>query len=609
MDHNITDFMMLSRLKKLDYLIGKPGRIKFFILLALMIINSFLEVLGVGAIPVFIVIISNPDMIMQHRWAAPFIEFLNINTPRTLMIWGFVFLAFLFVLKNAFFSFLIYIKTRVTYNEQVRLGNRLFEAYMKADYAFFLNRNSSELLRNVNAETKLVVSDIIIPALQIIMDGLVLIMIVVLLLKVEPVISLLTFAVLGSASFIFIRITNRKNKQYGEDAQRQRRKMNKVVLEGISGIKELKVLGRENHFSEKYNASAVRAVMALRYKQIINQLPKPFMETLAVTGMLLISIVLVLMNRNISSFVPVLALFGSATMRLLPVFKVLMSSYTDIRYNLYAIDPVYDDLKLLEKNESGSLKNEKKITVEPYPFSSEIVFENVSYCYPQGKTQAIGNINLKIPKGAVVGFVGPSGAGKTTMVDILLGLLEPRQGRVFVDGQDIYKDIKRWQMDVGYIPQFIHLSDDTIRRNIAFGIPDDEIDESKIKQSLKIAQLESLVRELPEGLDTVIREKGVRLSGGQRQRIGIARALYNNPNVLIMDEATSALDNITEKSVIEAIENLRGDRTIIIIAHRLTTVRKCDVIYLMNEGRILEHGTYEYLLESSSEFRKMNLME
>ncbi|KUG23938.1 phospholipid-lipopolysaccharide abc transporter [hydrocarbon metagenome] len=512
-------------------------------------------------------------------------------------------------MKNVFFSVLVYLKTRIIYNEQVRLGNRLFNAYMKANYTFFLNRNSAELLRNVNNETRLVISDVIMPLMQIIMDGLVLLMIVILLLKVEPVISLLTFIVLGIVSFLFIRFTNKKNKSYGKEAQQHRRRMNKTVLEGISSIKDVKVMGRENSFLERYKLSAARTAISLRYKQALNQLPKPFMETVAVTGMLLIALMFVASGRNVASLIPVLTLFGAATIRLLPIFKTVVSAYTDIRYNIYAIDPVYDDLRLLERNINKHPGKEEKINIDPYPFFSRIVFKNVSYRYPQGSAEAIDDVNLEIPKGSVMGLVGHSGAGKTTIVDILLGLFEPQQGKVLVDDQDIFSDVRRWQMNVGYIPQLIHLSDDTIRRNIAFGLPDDEIDDVKIKQAMLAAQLESLIQELPEGLDTIVGERGIRLSGGQRQRIGIARALYNNPQVLIMDEATSALDNITEKSVIDAIERLRGDRTIIMIAHRLTTVQNCDIVYLMSQGKILDYGNYDHLLKSSSEFRKMNLME
>lgn len=599
---------MVSRFRKIKYLVGRQARIKFFILLVLMIANALLEMVGIGAIPVFVVMISNPDMLLQHRWVAPFARAFDITTAQSLMLWGFVLLVVLFSLKNAFLSLVIYVKARVTYQEQIRLGNRLFKAYMKARYSFFLNRNSSELLRNVNNETSVIISGVILPLLQIIMNGLVLIMIVLLLLAVEPVIALLTFAVLGTVSLLFIHVNKTKDQSYGRQEQQERSRMNKIVLEGIAGIKDIKVLGREESFLKRYSYSALRTAVSQRYKNVLNDLPRPLLEIIAVFTMLFISFLLLVMGRSTASFVPVLALFGVATMRLLPALRIIVSAFTDIRYNMFAVNPVYDDLKCLEMNPDRCLKGEKGKTPEPYPFSSQIVFEDVSYRYPQGHQEAVCHVDLTIPKGAMIGLAGPSGAGKTTLVDILLGLLEPQQGRVLVDQQNIFEDIDRWRMNLGYIPQAIFLSDDTIRRNIAFGIPDDEINDLQLMQAVRSAQLESFIQDLPEGLDTVVGERGVRLSGGERQRIGIARALYNNPQILIMDEATSALDNITEQFVIEAMESLRSDRTIIIIAHRLTTVRNCDVIYLVDEGSIAGQGSYDHLLKNSRAFRKMNLM-
>jgi ATP-binding cassette, subfamily B, bacterial PglK len=403
-------------------------------------------------------------------------------------------------------------------------------------------------------------------------------------------------------------VNKKKDKAYGEDEQRQRTRMNKIVLESISGIKEIKVLGRESSFVDQYRFSAMRTAVAQRYRYILLELPRPLMEIIAVFTMLFISLILLVMGRTAGTFVPVLALFGTATVRLLPALRIIVSAYTDIRYNMHAIDPVYDDLNLLEQTADKQPKTEDAAVPDPYPFTSRIMFEDVTYQYPRGHHDAIRHIHLTIPKGAMIGLVGPSGAGKTTLVDILLGLLEPQKGRVTVDNQNIFEDINRWRMNLGYIPQFIHLSDDTICKNVAFGVPDDQIDELRLKQAVRSAQLEAFVGELPEGLDTVVGEKGVRLSGGQRQRIGIARALYSNPQVLIMDEATSALDNITEQFVIDALENLRSDRTIVIIAHRLTTVRNCDMIYLVDEGSILAQGSYDCLLKNSGAFRKMNLM-
>ncbi len=598
-----------ARLRKLSYLIGRAGRVKFAALFVLMIANAILEMAGIGAIPLFILILSSPETVLKNPWAGPMLTWLHIVSPKSLMIWGSFFLVGLFAFKNIFFSLLIYIKTKMIYNEQIQFGDRLFKAYMTAEYTFFLNRNSAELLRNVHNETRLIISGVLMPLMQIILDGLVLLMIVCLLLSVEPLVSLVTFVLLTAISILYAKITGGKTKAYGKEEQQHRKKMREYILEGVSGIKDIKVLGREKHFLDRYHFSSVRTVRALRYKQMISQLPRPVMETITLIGMLFMVLALLLLERQIASLIPLLALFGAATVRLLPVLRTILSSFIDVRYNIYAVDPVYRDLMLLENRAPSPSDSEDLISSHVHQAVLKIELKDVGFRYPQGRTQAVGHISMEIPGGSVIGLVGPSGAGKTTIVDILLGLLKPQEGEVLADGWNIFEDVRRWRANVGYIPQFIYLSDDTIRRNIALGLPDDEIDERKILKTIKASQLKDLIANLPEGLDTMVGERGIRLSGGQRQRIGIARSLYNNPRILIMDEATSSLDNVAEKHVIESIERLRGDRTIIMIAHRLTTVQNCDVIYLMKDGRIVEQGSYEYLLKNSNEFRKMSLLD
>lgn len=596
---------MKQSLRRFFYILGGKGRFKMGVLLVMMVINAVLEMVGVGAIPLFVMVLNNPETLFEHETAGAILAGLGMETTRDLLIGGSVFLMAVFLIKNLFFAFLIWVKNRIIHNQQVVLGNRLFRAYMKAPYTFFLNRNSAELLRNVNGETKLVISWVMIPLTKIIMQSMVLVMIVGLLLAVEPLVSVIAFAVLGGLSGLFIRFTSKKNKAYGKEEQDHRRRKNKTVLQGISGIKDVKVLGRENSFLEQYNFSAVRSAIALRYKKVVSELPKPFLETVAIAGILLIALMLWWQGRAVASIVPLLALFGTATVRLLPVFKEIVASYTMIRYSIFAVDPVYEDLKLLEKPAQKQFRIEKKHDRSPYPFEKAIRFRDVHYTYPNADTQAVRGITLDIPKNSSLAFVGSSGAGKTTMVDILLGLLEPQQGQVLADGQDIFEDPHRWQKNVGYIPQFIYLSDDTITNNICFGLPAGRIDETRLWEAIHAAQLEELISELPKGLDTIVGERGVRLSGGQRQRIGIARALYQNPKVLIMDEATSALDNVTERYVIEAIERLKGERTVIMIAHRLTTVKNCDILYMMKAGEIVDSGTYQDLITRSGEFQKM----
>jgi len=413
---------------------------------------------------------------------------------------------------------------------------------------------------------------------------------------------------MGGGGFLFLRITQKKTFDSGRVSREARNDMNRMVLQGLGGFKDARVLNREKLFLEQFHTFAESNKDATIYQSVVKSLPKPIIETLMVLGILTITLIMVYEGRSFDQIIPVLTLFGVAAVKLMPVFSVLIQQITTIRYSAPSVDAVCEDLDLLEikykKFRDQILKKAVKM-----PVNEGIELKSISYKYPKSDEYAVENINLTIPKGSAVAFVGASGAGKTTLVDIILGLLTPESGTIEVDGRDIYNNIRGWMKNIGYIQQSDYLFDEKIFRNIAFGIPDDEIDYTKLNSALNAAQLVEVVDRLPRGLKTRVGERGVRLSGGQRQRVTIARALYNNPQVLIMDEATSALDNITEKFVIEAIERLRGDRTIIMIAHRLTTVQNCDMIYLMEEGEIVANGTYDELIENSKQFRKMSLVE
>jgi ATP-binding cassette subfamily C protein len=319
--------------------------------------------------------------------------------------------------------------------------------------------------------------------------------------------------------------------------------------------------------------------------------------------MLLIALVMVLQGRSMSSIIPILTLFGAATVRLMPAVNQVVQKLTQLRYYIYSLSPVHRDIMEMKDYHSQTMQ-ESHVT-EKLPFKESLSLKNIWYKYPNSDDYVLKGINLTIQKNTAIGFVGPTGVGKSTIVDVILGLLESEKGQVLVDGEDIVNNKRAWQNNVGYIPQFIYLSDDTMRNNIAFGIPESSISEEKIEAAVEAAQLKEFVDRLPDGLDSIVGEDGVRLSGGQRQRIGIARALYDNPDVLIMDEATSSLDNLTEQNVIAAIEAIKGERTIIMIAHRLSTVKNCDQLYLLEDGQVVQQGTYGELLQTSSQFRKM----
>jgi len=601
---------MIDYVKKILYLLPSGDKFKIFVLFMMMFIAALFEVVGIGMIPVFVSIIATPEMVLNHAWAGPLLLSLNITEAGELLIYGACVLIGIFICKNTYLLMYKYAEARFLWKRYVFVGSSLFKKYMTAPYEFHLNRNTSELLRNVTQEARYIVKNVMSSYMILAMDFILIVVIFSMLLIVEPFITLITIILLGGGGGLFLKFIRNKTQEYGKTAQSDRGMMIQSVNEGLGGFKDATVLNRQKWFYKKFHYHIQRFSRSQTFKEVASVANKPFIETIAVTGMLLIALVLYLQGRGLEVVLPILTLFGIATIRLLPAIQRSAGAITTLRYYLYTIDPVYSDSKyLFEANHSKSEQiNRKRIKADrEYALKLQrcIKFEAVSYAYPNSDLQAVKDISLCIQKGESVGFVGASGAGKTTLVDILLGLLKPQEGNIFVDDTDIYSNLPGWQKNIGYISQFIFLIDDSIKRNIAFGLPDHEIDEIKLNNAIKASQLSELIENLPEGVNTVVGEHGTRLSGGQRQRIGIARALYNNPQVLIMDEATSSLDNTTERFVIEAIDNLKGERTILTIAHRLTTVKNCDHIFFMKNGRVIDQGSYDQLIENNYDFYKM----
>ncbi len=573
------------------------------VLLLYMIIGSVLEIFSLGILPGFIAIVSDPNLIRKYKIGNELISIVKINSQQQLIVYGSAIIFLVFVIKNIFITFLI--KTRINYiaDIQMRLSTKLLSLYYHTDYTFHLNRNSSDLFSKVTDEVRIITNNILLPFITILMDVLFSASTLALLLIFEPTISIITFIIFSCSGLIFLAVTKKNTRKYGEQLTFIRSEMYKRVNEGFGGLKDAKVLNRTSYFKQQIIEAFSEVINATKFQQIISLLTRPFIETIAILGMLSITVIIILQGRPMNEVISVLALFSIAVIRLLPSISQVITGISGIRTFMYTVDPIYKDFVSLKENDS--LKhdgNEKQVN-----FINQISINNLSYRYPSADKNSITELNLTIKKGEAIGLVGSSGAGKTTLVDIILGLLDPIDGSIEVDGLPISQNLSGWQKNIGYIPQLIFLSDNTIKRNIAFGIPENQIDNQKLKNAIIAAQLEKLIEELPNGVDTEIGERGVRLSGGQRQRIGIARALYHNPQVLIMDEATSALDNITEKYVIESIERLKGDRTIITIAHRLTTVKNCDCLYLMKNGQIETKGTYEELVRHSSYFKEMNI--
>ncbi len=589
--------------QKLRKLFNRGEKLKIILLFVMMLVAGVLEVLGIGMIPAFVAIVANPQRILEHESFGSFFQTLNITSSRELMIYGGITLIAVFIIKNAYLIVYRYFEARFIYNRRYTFSHRLMTAYMQAPYTFYLQRNSAELLRNTTGEVNILINNVLSPVMKIAKEFVMGTSVVIFLLLVEPVITLFVAVVMGGMAGIFLLITQKRMKHIAVEAQKYRSSMLKAAKQGFGGIKDARVLNREGEFIKVFRDMAFKSSRLQRNRTIIAMIPKPVIETMAVGGIMLIALVMVMQGRPIANIVPVLAMFGVAILRLMPAIQQITQLATDLRFNIVSVNPIYDDLIALRTYSQEFTADRRK--KEKLRLEHTIAIKNLHYYYENSSEQALNGVTLEIKRGKAVAFVGPSGAGKTTIADVILGLLKPQQGEILVDGKNIFDSISAWQQNIGYIPQFIYLSDDTLRRNIAFGLPDEKIDEQKIRQAIELAQLDELILRLPEGLDTIVGERGTRLSGGQRQRVGIARALYHNPQVLVMDEATSALDNITEELIINAIDLLKGQRTVIMIAHRLTTVMNCDTIFYMDEGKIVDQGTYNELLQRNTKFREM----
>jgi len=596
---------MPQTLKKIFYVLPDGDSIKLAVLLLAMLVAASLEVVGIGMIPAFVAIVADPETVMSVEFLQPLFNYLGIVSARDLLIFGSLVLVAVFILKSLYIIAFNYYEARFVLNRRYTISHRLMRAYMHAPYIYHLQRNTAELYRNLGQEIHVFINSVVTSLLKVCREGVMALAILGFLFFMEPVITLLVIALSGLGAGSFILLNKKKMKEYGEEEQLLRGEMVKAVYQGLGGIKDARILNREEDFIEKFRSKAYKSTRLLTYIRFIQQIPRPVVETTAVFGMLLVAALLVWQERPMSAIIPILTLFAMATVRLMPSVQQIITMYTTLRYNMVSLDPIYEDLKYLEAYNKRFVKDRKSQKL--LELKQEIQIRNVSYSYPNTKEQALREVSLTIPRGEAVAFVGSSGAGKTTMVDLILGLLDPDEGEIMVDGTNIQDHLSAWQRNIGYIPQSIYIADESLRANIAFGIPESEIDEEKVMTAVKLAQLKTMVDRLPNGLDTVIGEHGTRISGGQRQRVGIARALYHDPKVLVMDEATSSLDNITERQITSAIQSLKGERTLIMIAHRLTTVKNCDKLYFMEQGRIIQEGTYQGLVKSNMQFREMAL--
>lgn len=571
-------------------LLTRVERKEALVLIVLMLIGMFLETLGIGLIIPVITLMIQGDLISDNSVMASILKFLGNPSQAELIIIAMLALVGVYFVKNLFLAYLFWRQTSFSLNVQTGISQRLFVAYLRQSYTFHLQRNSAELVRNVTGEVG-IFSNLLTSVILLTSEILVLIGISLLLLLVEPLGTLITAVVLGVTALGFYFMTRNRISRWGIERQHHDGLRLKHLLQGLASVKDVKLLGREDDFLAQYKFHNVKTFHAYKFYTILTNIPRLLFELLAVVGLATLVIIMVGQGRDIESIIPVLGLFAAAAFRLMPSVNRALSAVQTIGYSLPVINILSDEL-CNSFQESVSTSPNKDIF-----FNNELKLTDVAYSYPNTTVPALDSISISIRKGESIGIIGESGSGKSTLIDVIIGLFIPSTGVVELDGHETSLALRQWQDKIGYVPQSIYLTDDTLRHNIAFGLQDNLIDDIAIMEAVKSAQLEEFVDGLTEGIETIVGERGIRLSGGQRQRIGIARALYHNPSVLVLDEATSSLDSVTEVNVMQTVKELQGNKTIIIVAHRLSTVEQCDQLYKLDKGKVVASGSPKVILQ------------
>lgn len=567
--------------KKLWKLLGKQDRRSAILLLVLMIIGMVLETVGVAMVLPALSVMTDPEIFRTYPALFEIWEWSGRPNQSQMIVALLLALIFISLVKAGFMAFLAWRQAQFVSNLQLGISQKLFEGYLRLPWTFHMQRNSSELIRNVTTEIHGFSNGLVIPSLMLCTEITVLFGIALLLLTIETAGTLAASMFMGGAMLIYYRLTRGPLTRWGEQRQYHEGQRIKHIQQALGSVKDVMLLGREAEFIAQYRLHNEKGAHILKHQTALAQLPRIWLELLAVLALAVLGLSMLIQGKQANEIVPVFGMFAAAAFRLLPSASRTLWALQSIRFARPIIATLTDEIALIHAEPLRAIQSSRRGT-----FGS-VKLSHVSFAYPGTERRVLSEISIAINKGSATGIIGESGAGKSTLVDILLGLIKPTDGCVLVDGENIQKNLRDWQRHIGYVPQTIYLTDDSIRRNIAFGLSDQEIDAERLLHAAKSARLEEFIEGLPEGMETQVGERGVRLSGGQRQRIGIARALYHEPDLLVLDEATSALDNETERDVMEAVRSLKKEKTIIIIAHRLTTLADCDVVYRISNGQVM----------------------
>lgn len=566
-------------LTKLRTIYNKKQQLKFSFLFVLIVISGFLELVGISLILPFINVVMNPEIIMTNKYLNFVYESFHIQDTTNFLIFLAFVLIFVYIFKNLYMVVVYFFQYKILYNAQKDISLQLIRYYVKQPYSYHLNINTSEMVRIVTQDASNC-SSFLTNIFFILTEFIVVVLVIGFLFYINKIVTTVLVILFV---FLFVAIfkgLKPKIKVFAKNNQKYHAGMIKWIQQSLGAIKDIKILQKEQFFINKYYDSSIKYTSAQKHFRFFEQFPRLLIETFVVSVILLVIIFLLYKGIDASTIIIQMAVFAMAAFRLMPSMNRIQMALSSAMYYTPSLNIVYRDLKNAKVSDllNSKLEGNKVLNME-----KDISVNNISYKYPNTEKYIFKNVSFNIQRGTSIGFVGPTGAGKTTIVDVILGLLDPTEGSITIDGIDVHKNKISWFSKIGYVPQFIYLTDDTIKNNILF-YDDENVDEKKLETVIEQAQLKEFIDSLPNGLETIVGERGIRLSGGQRQRIGIARALYKKPEILVLDEATSALDNDTEKAVMQAIEHLYGKITMLVIAHRLTTIEKCDVIYKIDKG-------------------------
>ena len=576
----------MNIIKKINYIFTKNQKFKSVCLCIGLFFGALFELVGISFITELITLITDPTKIHSTAIFRKVYDLFNMKNDREFFLWLVVGLIAVYIIKNAYLLWINYIQYTFVFNNQLRLSGRLIDCYMKKPYTYHLDKNSAEMVRNVMLDTERFFQ-MLLSVFSILSEGLVSLLLCIYLFVVDWSITVSVVAILGVFSVIYLFLFKNKAKEYGQINQTYDGKMHQSINQALGAVKDIKILHREKYFSNAFIGYGKKKMRAVRNNNVLGQAPKYLIETVTIGAVLLVILFKINKGEELTSMIPQLAAFAIAAFKLLPSVSKINNYLNLVIFLKPSVDLIYRDIKDTEDMQNYEITD----AALPDDYFANNHPETVSvsdlyYRYPHTERDVLKGVTFEIPLGYSIGLIGPSGAGKSTLADIILGILTPTGGTVSYGTMNVHEHPLKWSKKLAYIPQSIFLSDETIRNNVAFGIEEEDIDEQKVWEALEEAQLKEFVENLPDGLDTEVGERGVRLSGGQRQRIGIARALYDNPEILVLDEATSALDSETEAAVMEAIDRLAGRKTLIIIAHRLTTIRNCDLVFKVEDGCI-----------------------